>query len=73
MLKLNAADLSATDLRDAVLAQCSRFGCVSYVRVMTPPDYTAAVVCMSNSAETSKVLETLGEAMVGESIFIWIE
>lgn len=73
MLKLNAGDLSTTDLRDAVLAQCSRFGCVSYVNVMTSPDYTAAMVRMSNTTETSRLLESLGETMVGESVFIWIE
>jgi hypothetical protein len=73
MLKLNAAGLSLSDLRDAVLAQCSQFGCVSYVRVITPHDYTAAVVRMSNTTETSKLLESLGEAMIGGSVFIWIE
>jgi hypothetical protein len=73
MLKMNAADLSTNDLRDAVLAECSRFGCVSYVRVMTSPDYTAAMVRMSNTTETSELLESLGETMVGESVFIWIE
>ncbi len=73
MLKLNAGDLSTTDLREAVLAQCSRFGCVSYVKVMTSPDYTAAIVRMSDTTETSRLLESFGEAMVGESVFIWIE
>jgi hypothetical protein len=73
MLQLNAVGLSQTALKDAVLAQCSRFGCVSHVRVLAPHDYTAAVVRMSTQAETSKLLESLGEAMVEGSVFIWIE
>jgi hypothetical protein len=73
MLKMHAADLSTTALRDAVLAQCLPFGRVSCVRVMTCPDYTAAMVRMSNTTETSNLLENVGETMVGESVFIWIE
>jgi hypothetical protein len=31
------------------------------------------MVSMSKAAETSKLLDSLGETMVGEAVFIWIE
>lgn len=75
MLRLNAAVLSEADLRDAVAAHCSRFGCVLGVNVVAPPghDYTAASVQMSSPAETSTLLESLSDAKVGEVVIIWIE
>lgn len=75
MLRLNAAFLSEPELRNAVLAQCSRYGSVLDVNVVAPPgrDYTVALVRMSSVADTSKLLASLGDAKVGESVFIWIE
>lgn len=75
MLRLNATALSETELSNAVAAHCSRFGSVLSVKVVAPPerDYTVASVQMSNSTETSKLLESLGDAKVGEVVIIWIE
>lgn len=75
MLRLNAAILSEADLRRAVAAQCARFGSVLSVEVISPPDhdYTVASVQMSSQAETSQLLESLGDARVGEAVIIWIE
>lgn len=73
MLRLNASRLSQDDLRHAVSAQCSRFGQVSRVEVSVVRGCTVAMVSMSKTAETSRLLDSLGEAMVGEAVFIWIE
>lgn len=75
MLRLNAERLSEAEVRQAVLTQCSRFGTVVEVSVVAPPvrDYTVATVRMSNAEETSRLLETIGDAKVGEAVFIWIE
>jgi hypothetical protein len=73
MLRLNASRLSQDDLRHAVSSQCSKFGHVSRVRVSVADGCAVAMVSMSKAAETSKLLDSLGETMVGEAVFIWIE
>lgn len=75
MLRVNAACRSEAELKKAVIAQCSRFGSVSSAKVIAPPDhdYTVALVQMSRPEETTKLLQSLGDAKVGRSVLIWIE
>jgi hypothetical protein len=73
MLRLNASRLSEDDLRHAVSAQCSQFGRVSRVRVLVADGCAVAMVSMSKTAETSRLLDSLGEAMVGKAVFIWLD
>ena len=73
MLRVNASRLSQTELRHAVSARCSQFGNVSRVKISVADGCTVAMVRMSKAAETSRLLASLGEAMVGNAVFIWLE
>ena len=73
MLTFDIASLSARELEDIVARRCAQFGTVKSVRVLLPVEhrkYGIAVVGMSTSIETNRVIAEIGDLNFGFTALI---